>query len=86
MCRHQLVTSSGGQLAVQLVEVVDSVVGGEEDEEAQLVGLQMLQDGLSKAGPALLEHCARLGLASRVAALAGPVEGSDGDEVRGGRD
>uniref|UniRef100_A0A2P2I0N7 E3 ubiquitin-protein ligase n=2 Tax=Hirondellea gigas TaxID=1518452 RepID=A0A2P2I0N7_9CRUS len=73
--------TTGGNLASTLVEVMSSVIGSEEDEDGQLVGLQMLQDALSKAGSVLLEHCARLGLACKVAQLAGPVAcGQDQDE------
>ena len=65
---------SCGKLASTLVEVMSTVIGSEEDEDSQLVGLQMLQDALSKASPAILDHCARLGLVSKVAQLAGPPQ------------
>ena len=71
---------SNSVLACTLVEVMSCVIGTEDDEDSQLVGLQMLQDGLSKAGINLLEHCARLGLASKVAQLAGPVALSQEEE------
>lgn len=50
------------------------VLGNEEDEDGHLVALQMVDDLLGKAAPLLLEHCARLGVISKVASLAGPAD------------
>ena len=63
---------ANAELSSTLVKVMSTVIGCEEDEDSQLIGLQMLQDSLSKAGDALLEHCSRLGLANKVAQLANP--------------
>ena len=59
---------------------MSSVIGNEEDEDAQLIGLQMLKDGLDKTGPVLLDHCCRLGLVYKVAQLAGPVNATQEEE------
>ncbi|KAG7160057.1 E3 ubiquitin-protein ligase HECTD1-like [Homarus americanus] len=61
-------------LGSQLVEVIALVLGNEEDEDGHLVALQMVDDLLSKAAPLLLEHCARLGVISKVGTLAGPSD------------
>ncbi|XP_069935867.1 E3 ubiquitin-protein ligase HECTD1 isoform X2 [Cherax quadricarinatus] len=61
-------------LGSQLVEVIALVLGNEEDEDGHLVALQMVDDLLSKAAPLLLEHCARLGVISKVGMLAGPSD------------
>ncbi|XP_063603779.1 E3 ubiquitin-protein ligase HECTD1-like isoform X9 [Penaeus indicus] len=61
-------------LGSQLVEVIALVLGNEEDEDGHLVALQMVDDLLSKAAPLLLEHCARLGVISKVGSLAGPSD------------
>ncbi|KAK3859367.1 hypothetical protein Pcinc_034518 [Petrolisthes cinctipes] len=67
-------SSSSTGLGSQLVEVMALVLGNEEDEDGHLVALQMVDDLLGKAAPLLLEHCARLGVISKVASLAGPAD------------
>ncbi|XP_064113960.1 E3 ubiquitin-protein ligase HECTD1-like isoform X12 [Macrobrachium nipponense] len=61
-------------LGSQLVEVIALVLGNEEDEDGHLVALQMVDDLLSKAASLLLEHCARLGVISKVGSLSGPSD------------
>lgn len=67
-------TAASTLLSSQLVEVIALVLGNEEDEDGHLVALQMVDDLLSKAAPLLLEHCARLGVISKVGTLAGPSD------------
>ncbi|XP_045131795.1 E3 ubiquitin-protein ligase HECTD1-like isoform X14 [Portunus trituberculatus] len=67
-------TTANNLLGSQLVEVIALVLGNEEDEDGHLVALQMVDDLLSKAAPLLLEHCARLGVISKVGTLAGPSD------------
>lgn len=80
--------STGQILSSQLIEVVATVLGNEEDEEGQLLVLQMVADLLSKAQELLLDHCARLGVISQVALMAGahePIQHEDrtkDDQVR----
>ncbi|XP_066988994.1 E3 ubiquitin-protein ligase HECTD1 isoform X6 [Macrobrachium rosenbergii] len=61
-------------LGSQLVEVIALVLGNEEDEDGHLVALQMVDDLLNKAASLLLEHCARLGVISKVGSLSGPSD------------
>ncbi|XP_043269545.1 E3 ubiquitin-protein ligase HECTD1 isoform X3 [Venturia canescens] len=57
-----------------LVEVIANVLDNEEDEDGHLIVLQMIQDLMVKGKDEFLEHFARLGVFSKVAALAGPQE------------
>ncbi|XP_044007994.1 E3 ubiquitin-protein ligase HECTD1 isoform X1 [Aphidius gifuensis] len=57
-----------------LVEVIANVLDNEEDEDGHLIVLQMIQDLMMKGKDEFLEHFARLGVFSKVAALAGPQE------------
>ncbi|XP_054003469.1 E3 ubiquitin-protein ligase HECTD1 isoform X7 [Hylaeus anthracinus] len=50
------------------------IVDKTEDEDGHLVVLQMIQDLMVKGKDEFLEHFARLGVFSKVAALAGPQE------------
>ncbi|XP_076765921.1 ubiquitin fusion-degradation 4-like isoform X8 [Xylocopa sonorina] len=50
------------------------IVDKTEDEDGHLVVLQMIQDLMIKGKDEFLEHFARLGVFSKVAALAGPQE------------
>ncbi|XP_029035831.1 E3 ubiquitin-protein ligase HECTD1 isoform X8 [Osmia bicornis bicornis] len=63
-----------GSCGAMLVEVIASVLDNEEDEDGHLVVLQMIQDLMIKGKDEFLEHFARLGVFSKVAALAGPQE------------
>ncbi|XP_053597850.1 E3 ubiquitin-protein ligase HECTD1 isoform X1 [Microplitis demolitor] len=57
-----------------LVEVIANVLDNEEDEDGHLIILQMIQDLMMKGKDEFLEHFARLGVFSKVAALAGPQD------------
>ncbi|KAJ8668132.1 hypothetical protein QAD02_009795 [Eretmocerus hayati] len=57
-----------------LVEVIATVLDNEEDEDGHLVVLQMIQDLMIKGKDEFLEHFARLGVFSKVGALAGPQD------------
>ncbi|XP_050573229.1 E3 ubiquitin-protein ligase HECTD1 isoform X4 [Bombus affinis] len=63
-----------GSCGAMLVEVIANVLDNEEDEDGHLVVLQMIQDLMIKGKDEFLEHFARLGVFSKVAALAGPQE------------
>ncbi|XP_012137741.1 ubiquitin fusion-degradation 4-like isoform X5 [Megachile rotundata] len=63
-----------GSCGAMLVEVIASVLDNEEDEDGHLVVLQMIQDLMIKGKDEFLEHFARLGVFSKVAALVGPQE------------
>ncbi|XP_053980014.1 E3 ubiquitin-protein ligase HECTD1 isoform X6 [Hylaeus volcanicus] len=63
-----------GGCGAMLVEVIANVLDNEEDEDGHLVVLQMIQDLMVKGKDEFLEHFARLGVFSKVAALAGPQE------------
>ncbi|XP_024878263.1 E3 ubiquitin-protein ligase HECTD1 isoform X3 [Temnothorax curvispinosus] len=63
-----------GGCGAMLVEVIANVLDNEEDEDGHLVVLQMIQDLMIKGKDEFLEHFARLGVFSKVAALAGPQE------------
>ena len=69
-------------LGSQLIEVVSLVLSNEDDEDGQLVVLQMVDDLLSKAGPLLLDHCARLGVFSQVGILGGAHEPAQPLEIK----
>lgn len=58
----------------QLVEVIGTVLDNEEDEDGHLVVLSIIQDLMVKAQDTFLDHFARLGIFSKVQALAGPPE------------
>ncbi|XP_034937703.1 E3 ubiquitin-protein ligase HECTD1 isoform X2 [Chelonus insularis] len=57
-----------------LVEVIANVLDNEEDEDGHLIVLQMIQDLMMKGKDEFLEHFARLGVFSKVAALMGPQD------------
>ncbi|KOC70101.1 E3 ubiquitin-protein ligase HECTD1 [Habropoda laboriosa] len=57
------------------------IVDKTEDEDGHLVVLQMIQDLMIKGKDEFLEHFARLGVFSKVAALAGPQETSPEPEA-----
>ncbi|XP_076629620.1 ubiquitin fusion-degradation 4-like isoform X6 [Colletes latitarsis] len=63
-----------GGCGAMLVEVIANVLDNEEDEDGHLVVLQMIQDLMIKGKDEFLEHFARLGVFSKVAALAGSQE------------
>lgn len=63
-------TKSLPTVAPQLVEVIASVLDGEDDDEAtMLVALQMIKDLMSKNCDVFLEHFARLGVFTKVQSL-----------------
>lgn len=55
----------------------------QEDEDGHLVVLQMIQDLMVKGKDEFLEHFARLGVFSKVGALAGPQDASLELEIEG---
>ncbi|XP_067136429.1 E3 ubiquitin-protein ligase HECTD1 isoform X3 [Centruroides vittatus] len=63
--------------ASQLVEVISSVLDSEEYDDGYLVALHIIQDVMTKGSDIFLEHFARLGVFSKVLALAGPPETED---------
>ncbi|XP_031782612.1 E3 ubiquitin-protein ligase HECTD1 isoform X2 [Nasonia vitripennis] len=64
-----------------LVEVIANVLDNEEDEDGHLVVLQMIQDLMVKGKDEFLEHFARLGVFSKVGALAGPQDATSEPEI-----
>ncbi|XP_020287405.1 E3 ubiquitin-protein ligase HECTD1 isoform X2 [Pseudomyrmex gracilis] len=70
-----------GGCGAMLVEVIANVLDNEEDEDGHLVVLQMIQDLMIKGKDEFLEHFARLGVFSKVAALAGPQESTPEPEA-----
>lgn len=58
--------------AVQLVEVVASVLDNEDDEEGHITALNIIQDLMNKLRETFLDNFARLGIFNMVYALAGP--------------
>ncbi|KAG7213737.1 hypothetical protein KM043_002970 [Ampulex compressa] len=70
-----------GGCGAMLVEVIANVLDNEEDEDGHLVVLQMIQDLMIKGKDEFLEHFARLGVFSKVAALAGPQEAAPEPET-----
>ncbi|XP_061930115.1 E3 ubiquitin-protein ligase HECTD1 isoform X16 [Apis cerana] len=70
-----------GNCGAMLVEVIANVLDNEEDEDGHLVVLQMIQDLMIKGKDEFLEHFARLGVFSKVAALAGPQDAAPEPET-----
>ncbi|XP_064604069.1 LOW QUALITY PROTEIN: E3 ubiquitin-protein ligase HECTD1-like [Liolophura sinensis] len=58
--------------AVQITEVLGTVLDNEEDDEGHLTALNTAQDLMQKGEEIFLEHFARLGIFGKVLALAGP--------------
>ncbi|XP_012942946.1 E3 ubiquitin-protein ligase HECTD1 isoform X2 [Aplysia californica] len=58
--------------ASSMTEVLSIVLDAEEDDDGHVIVLQIMQDLMLKCQEIFLEHFARLGLFSRVLALAGP--------------
>ncbi|CAH0559918.1 unnamed protein product [Brassicogethes aeneus] len=65
----------------QLVEVIATVLDNEEDEEGHSVVLSIIQDLMSKSQEVFLDHFARLGIFTKVQALAGPPEPQEPEET-----
>ncbi|XP_043220195.1 E3 ubiquitin-protein ligase HECTD1-like [Amphibalanus amphitrite] len=63
-----------GDLAGNIVEVLDMVLDAEDDDEGHAVALQITEDVLRKGADTFLEHFARLGLFTKVAQMAGADE------------
>ncbi|XP_076174502.1 ubiquitin fusion-degradation 4-like isoform X3 [Ptiloglossa arizonensis] len=74
---HKLRCLSSRKSSSSLNYIVDKT----EDEDGHLVVLQMIQDLMIKGKDEFLEHFARLGVFSKVAALAGPQETTPEPEV-----
>lgn len=64
-------------VAAQLVEVIASVLDGEEDDDSLVVSLQMIKDLMSKNYDIFIEHVARLGVFNKVHALGNTACGSE---------
>lgn len=64
----------------QLVEVIATVLDNEEDEEGHSVVLTIVQDLMVKAPKIFLDHFARLGIFTKVQALAAPPEQQESEE------
>ncbi|XP_065332241.1 E3 ubiquitin-protein ligase HECTD1 isoform X2 [Cloeon dipterum] len=67
-----------------VVEVIATVLDNEEDEDGHLVVLNVIQDLMTKAPEAFLDHFAKLGVFTKVMQLAGPQEQQQ--EASGGAD
>lgn len=72
--------SSSNNFTTQFVEVIATVLNNEEDEDSHLVVLGIIQDLMVKAQDIFLDHFARLGIFSKVQALAGPPDSQDLNE------
>ncbi|XP_050310432.1 E3 ubiquitin-protein ligase Ufd4 [Anthonomus grandis grandis] len=66
--------------ASQLVEVVSNVLDNEDDEEGHSVVLSIIQDLMVKNQKVFLDHFARLGIFSKVHALAAPPDPHETEE------
>jgi E3 ubiquitin-protein ligase HECTD1 len=66
--------------SARISEVLASVMESEDDHEAHLSALHIMQDLLSKNREAFDEQFVRLGLPNKIAALAGLLEGNDNDD------
>uniref|UniRef100_A0A1Y1M238 E3 ubiquitin-protein ligase n=1 Tax=Photinus pyralis TaxID=7054 RepID=A0A1Y1M238_PHOPY len=72
---EELCTSEvSNNFGTQLVEVIATVLDNEEDEDGHLIVLSIIQDLMIKAQDIFLDHFARLGVFSKVQALAGPPD------------
>ncbi|XP_074030515.1 ubiquitin fusion-degradation 4-like isoform X2 [Leptinotarsa decemlineata] len=65
----------------QVVEVIATVLDNEEDEDGHSVVLSIIQDLMAKSQDLFLDHFARLGIFTKVLALAGPPETQECEEV-----
>ncbi|XP_066257361.1 E3 ubiquitin-protein ligase Ufd4 isoform X1 [Euwallacea similis] len=66
--------------ATQLVEVIATVLDNEDDEEGHSVVLTIIQDLMVKDQKTFLDHFARLGIFTKVQALAAPPDQQEADE------
>ncbi|KAJ8975323.1 hypothetical protein NQ317_008309 [Molorchus minor] len=64
----------------QIVEVIATVLDNEEDEDGHSVVLSIIQDLMAKSQGVFLDQFARLGIFTKVQALAGPPESQDNSE------
>ncbi|KAG5887757.1 E3 ubiquitin-protein ligase Ufd4 [Gonioctena quinquepunctata] len=65
----------------QVVEVIATVLDNEEDEDGHSVVLSIVQDLMGKSQDVFLDHFARLGIFTKVLALAGPPEAQECEEA-----
>ncbi|CAH1960044.1 unnamed protein product [Acanthoscelides obtectus] len=63
-----------------IVEVIATVLDNEEDEDGHSVVLSVIQDLMSKSQEVFLDHFARLGIFTKVQALAGPPDPPENEE------
>ncbi|XP_033103063.1 E3 ubiquitin-protein ligase HECTD1-like isoform X1 [Anneissia japonica] len=75
--------TDGIHFAAVLVEVLANVLDQEDDDEGHLTALQIIQDLMQKGLNLFLDHFARLGLFSKVAALTGPMDDLDEETAIG---
>jgi E3 ubiquitin-protein ligase HECTD1 len=73
-------TESSPNFGTQLVEVIATVLDNEDDEDGHLIVLAIIQDLMAKCQEIFLDHFARLGIFTKVQALAGPQETQENDE------
>ncbi|CAG9766512.1 unnamed protein product [Ceutorhynchus assimilis] len=66
---------------IQLVEVIAIVLDNEEDEESHSIALAIIQDLMVKNQKIFLDHFARLGIFTKVQALAVPPEQNEAEEA-----
>ncbi|KAK9885691.1 hypothetical protein WA026_012456 [Henosepilachna vigintioctopunctata] len=64
----------------QLVEVIATVLDNDDDEDGHLVVLSIIQDLMLKSQELFLDHFARLGIFSKVQALAGSLDSHDAED------
>ncbi|XP_028141816.2 E3 ubiquitin-protein ligase HECTD1 isoform X2 [Diabrotica virgifera virgifera] len=65
----------------QVVEVIATVLDNEDDEDGHSIVLLIIQDLMSKLQEVFLDHFARLGIFTKVQALAGPPEPQETEET-----
>ena len=82
---HSQEQSQQPPFSAQISEVLAVVLENEDDLDSQLIALHILQDLLSKNGPAFDEQFARLGVPNKILLLA-KDRPSDGSENEFGRD
>ncbi|NP_001392116.1 E3 ubiquitin-protein ligase HECTD1 isoform 8 [Mus musculus] len=70
----------GHNLPTTLVEITATVLDQEDDDDGHLLALQIIRDLVDKGGDIFLDQLARLGVISKVSALAGPSSDDENEE------
>ena len=84
LCRDALPADpSRPPFSAQISEVMAAVLESEDDHEGHLSALHIMQELLVKNRPAFDEQFVRLGLPTKIGALAGPVADQGVDEKKG---